>query len=120
VVVASGTRIAMRETLDQALTALLRDEPAVDIFVTEDDTPVEDILDVATPGAAEPTPQTAGEDVAEAPLDATADELIRSANAHFEAAQAAQRDGDWTTYGRELEALQQDLERLMALSGETP
>ena len=120
VVVASGTRIAMRETLDEALTALLRDEPAVDIFVTEDDTPVEDILEAAAPGTAEPTPPAAGEDVAEAPLDATADELIRSANAHFEAAQAAQRDGDWTTYGRELEALQQDLEQLIELTNETP
>jgi uncharacterized membrane protein (UPF0182 family) len=50
--------------------------------------------------------------------DATIDELIQSANAHFEAAETAQRNGDWTTYGREIEALQQDLALLLELTGE--
>ncbi len=49
--------------------------------------------------------------------DATVEELIRSANEHLEAAEAAQQNGDWAAYGRELDALRQDLERLMELTG---
>ena len=47
--------------------------------------------------------------------DETVTSLIDSANAHFEAAETAQRAGDWATYGRELDALKADLERLSQL-----
>jgi uncharacterized membrane protein (UPF0182 family) len=67
---------------------------------------------------AEPGETTEEPTAAPPATDATVEELIQSANEHFEAAEAAQRSGDWTTYGRELEALQQDLERLMELTGE--
>ena len=53
-------------------------------------------------------------------LEGTVEELIISANAHFEAAEAAQRDGDWTTYGEELEALQRDLNQLSQLTNDSP
>ncbi|MCA9976271.1 MAG: hypothetical protein KC413_10995, partial [Anaerolineales bacterium] len=52
--------------------------------------------------------------------NATVDELVQSANAHFAAAEAAQRTGDWSTYGAELEALGQDLQRLLELTNTTP
>ena len=48
------------------------------------------------------------------------EELIQSANDHFTAAEAAQRTGDWTRYGTELEALQQDLQRLLEATQAAP
>lgn len=45
-------------------------------------------------------------------------ELARSAQAHFQAAQACLRQGDWACYGRELEALGADLEALVQATGE--
>lgn len=102
VIVATDTRIAMETSLDRALAALLLETPG-EIVVEEDG-------DTAVPTT--PTVPTA-------PLDASVEELIASANAHFEAAQAAQRSGDWATYGTELDALQSDLSRLMELTGGT-
>lgn len=95
VILASGNRVVMRPTLNEALAALLV-APESDIVVEE--------------------PEGDGEETTSPPADATLAELIESANAHFEAAEAAQREGDWTTYGRELELLRQDLQRLEALS----
>jgi len=96
VIVASGDRVAMRETLDEALLALLGTGPAaIDPDVESPDQPIE-----AIPGFE------------------TVIELVESANAHFEAAEQAQRDGDWATYGTELAALQADLVKLQELSGQ--
>lgn len=115
VIVASDTRIAMRSTLDEALEALLEAEPTA-IVVPE----------------LEPAPETEGETTAEEPAitateapstlpaDATLNELIDAANRHFEAAEQAQRDGDWATYGRELEALQETLQQMSQYIEESP
>jgi uncharacterized protein len=104
VIVATDTRVAMDTSLAGALAQLLLETPGEIVVeengetaVTIDTTPIEI-----------------------APLDATVEELINSANAHFEAAQAAQRSGDWATYGSELDALESDLTRLLELSGTTP
>ncbi len=94
VIVASDTRIAMDTTLDGALAALLDASPSK---IT-----VEEGAEPAADGAVA--------------VDATLEELIQSANAHFEAAEAAQKAGDWATYGEELDALQADLGKLMILS----
>jgi uncharacterized membrane protein (UPF0182 family) len=48
-------------------------------------------------------------------MDVTIEALIRSAGQHFEAAEEAQREGDWATYGRELEALSEALQKLEKL-----
>jgi uncharacterized membrane protein (UPF0182 family) len=106
IIVASGDRLVMRETLQEALTALLEDAPSVDTIV--DEPPVTTDGEVET---GEEPPSTEG-----TADPATIEELIRSANDHFEAAELAQRNGDWTTYGRELAALRRDLEQLMALT----
>ena len=87
VIVAHGSKIAMRDTLTEALT---------DVF-----------SDQAPPLAIEP-----GED--EPTGDAGA--LARSAQAHYEAAQACLTEGDWACYGREQSALQADLEALVELA----
>jgi hypothetical protein len=103
VIVASDTRIAMSETLGEALVALLQLDPQ-DVEAIEEGETVE--LD----GEPQPTPS------APLPSDATVDELIQSANDHFAAAEAAQRDGDWATYGAEIKALSDDLRRLQELT----
>lgn len=111
VIVASGDRIAMRETLEDALLALVQAGPSVaesiEAQVEEQESePAADDENIApTPTPESPT------------IEATIEELTRSANEHFEAAEAAQREGDWATYGRELDALRRDLEQLMELTG---
>ena len=95
----------MGTSLDGALSALLLETPG-DIEVVEEDGEIT---------AVEPTTP-----VETAPLDATVEELISAADAHFEAAQTAQRNGDWATYGAELNALEETLNRLVELTGNTP
>ena len=108
VIVASDTRIAMRETLQEALIALLAVDPDEAPIVPPAGEPVAPVDEGQT---AVPTPS------APLPSDATVQELIRSANTHFDAAEAAQRAGDWAVYGTELQALNDDLRRLMELTG---
>ena len=110
VVVVTSNRIAMEETLEEALAALF-DEEAIIV-----EAPVVDEADTS-----ETESTTTDETVVTEPLsdEATVEELIQSANVHFVAAEAAQRDGDWATYGEEIEALQQDLERLSRLVDES-
>ncbi|HSH05414.1 MAG TPA: UPF0182 family protein [Anaerolineae bacterium] len=104
VIVASDNRLVMRETLGEALTALMSEDPApaVDFTNTNNDTDDDGDGDTTT------TPPL--------PVNATIEELIQSANDHYEAAVAAQQRGDWTTYGLELDALEQDLQRLDQLT----
>ena len=94
VIVASDTRLGMLTTLEGALQNLLGGIPL-------------ETLDGVQPG--DDAPIITG--------DSTVDELIVSANAHLEAAEQAQRDGDWATYGEELDALKSDLAQLEALIG---
>ncbi|MCB9007605.1 MAG: UPF0182 family protein [Ardenticatenaceae bacterium] len=103
VIVATDTRIAMDTSLSGALASLLLETPG-EIVVEEDG---------ETAVTTDTTP------VQTAPVDATVEELINSANAHFEAAQTAQQNGDWATYGAELDALESDLARLVELTGTT-
>jgi len=51
-------------------------------------------------------------------LPGDANGIAKSAQAHFEAADACLKTGDWSCYGDELEALQRDLERLVAVTEE--
>jgi uncharacterized membrane protein (UPF0182 family) len=108
VIAASESRVVMRETLAEALTAVVTDIELQEVadLVSGGQLPPE------TPGTESPPtapPVTVDQDVAA---------LILSADAHLEAAENAQRNGDWTTYGEELEALRQDLEELSDLVGD--
>ncbi len=102
VIVATDTRITMELTLDRALAALLLETPG----------------EIVLEGNGEPVViETDAPLVQTAPIDASVEELISAANAHFEAAEAAQRNGDWATYGTELAALEEALTRLLELTG---
>ena len=108
VIVASGSRIAMRETLGEALLALFSDEA---IIV---EAPVE-----TEPETAEPEPTEVPPVAVDIDLEtATVEELVAAADAHFTSAQTAQQNGDWATYGTELEQLELILDRLVELTGE--
>lgn len=100
IIVASGNRIAMEETLDEALSTLLQQE-----FVRTVDETVQGI-------------QEGTVDLPEG-LSPAVEELIRSAGDHFRAAQEAQQAGDWALYGEELQALSDDLNELLELAGES-
>lgn len=91
VIVASGNRVVMGETLGQALEMLVEGQV---LPITSDQPSDSPTID----------------------LNETARQLIQSANAHLEAAEAAQQAGDWATYGAELELLEQDLQQLLELS----
>lgn len=85
VLVAYGDSVAMAEDFSTALAQ---------------------VIGLAAPPISPPTvPPTASDDVAA---------LARSAQAHYLAAQECLRRGDWSCYGRELEALGADLEALVA------
>lgn len=104
VVVATTNNIAMAETLDEALQAVISGQP-----IRIESPIISTSGSGETPADLDPTPVPSLGD------DATIEELIQSANAHFIAAEEAQRNGDWTTYGAELAALEQDLARLSLL-----
>jgi hypothetical protein len=117
VIVSSDERIVMRETLSQALADLFELAPG-EVAVGDLEGIEGEVVEVIEPEEV----AEGGEETAVSPpevttnTELTVDELIESANAHFIAAEAAQRNGDWSTYGAELEALRQDLEQLEALT----
>lgn len=115
VIVSSGERIVMRETLDAALEALLSNEAAAAVIEAEDiATAAEEEIDTAeaTPTPA-PLPTNAPPTIL---VDATIEELIQLANDQFVAAQTAQQNGDWAEYGLQIEALEQTLRQLEAVT----
>ncbi len=98
VIVASGNRVVMRETLEEAIAALVGEAPPT---VAEGEPPGEG----ASPGG----------------TDVSADiaELVRQANKHYQRAQEARVEGDWARFGEELKALEEVLRQLEQLTGGT-
>lgn len=99
VVVASGNRVVMSETLDQGLEILFGNGAAVSVNGQATDTPAQGALQAASPDANAPT------------LPAT---LLQQAQSHYDKAISAQRAGNWAEYGRELDALGAVLQQLRA------
>ncbi len=98
VVVASNTSVAMAETLGRSLVALSR---ATNGTTTAEFPPRGPV----TGGSTQP-PTSLPADLG------TLEGLISAANGYMEAAESAQRDGDWARYGQEIESLKATLERL--------
>ncbi|HEX9496354.1 MAG TPA: UPF0182 family protein, partial [Candidatus Limnocylindria bacterium] len=97
VILATQDRIAMADSFANALSALFGSAP-----VTQPPPPS------GTPG-----PGPSG-----SPSAATVAQLVKSASDHYAKAQAALRNGDFATYGAEQKALEDDLARLRALTGQ--
>ena len=91
VIVAYGNRIAMRETLDQALSAIFA-------------------FDGAT--LALETTQTSDGQIVPQPRSVTLNDLARRAVSHFDEAQGHLQAGDWSEYGASLQQLENVLRRL--------
>lgn len=110
VIVASGSNVAMRSTLQGALIALLDQAVADAIEVAPTIEALQDFADAQEAqenAASAETPTLAG--------DETVQSLVDSAIGHYDAAEAAIQLGDWATYGFELEALERDLDLLSQL-----
>ena len=114
VIVASGNQIVMEETLSEALTALFASgelsTPAVSNVSTTTDTPQneEETTESENEVSSTTNPEL-GDDVAE---------LAQTASDHYEAAQIALQQGDWATYGEELDKMQELLERLVEVAND--
>jgi uncharacterized membrane protein (UPF0182 family) len=106
VIVATGDRLAMEQTLDEAITAAFGAEP----------TPTPTPTPIPTP---EPTPTPPpGPSPTPAPPDDVA-QLVQSIQDHLDKMQEYAGAGDWTAYGEELDALQADIQRLAELTAES-
>lgn len=92
VILAAGERVVMNETLGGALVQLFGANGAASVR------PLEPAVE---------KPAAAG-----APLQ----DLVRQADEHYAAAQAALQRGDWATYGAEIEAVGQIIKQLVALT----
>jgi uncharacterized membrane protein (UPF0182 family) len=109
IVVASPTEVVWAETLDEALRLLLEAQGGPAPSPSPGPTP--------SPG---PSPSPApSPSVGPAPSPPSGDvaALIEYANLHFELAQEALRDGDFATYGAEIELVEEALRELGALVG---
>jgi uncharacterized membrane protein (UPF0182 family) len=93
VIVAYRDSIVMEPTLDEALNRLFGGS------------------EHQAAATANATPQTAG---APRPETSDVEALVGEARTHFERAIAAQRQGDWATYGEELKRLGETLDRASA------
>ena len=97
VVVAYQNRVVMRETLEAGLATLFGGE----VPRTQDSVSLATADSTVT---ATPRPQ--------APSIPPSQSLIGEARSHYDRAIAAQRAGDWATYGREIQSLGQVLARM--------
>jgi len=102
VVVASGDRVVMGETLDQALDAMFGSGATIAVSGQQQTQQAADTAAAPALGAAAQAP----------PANVSA--LAAEAQAHYDRAIAAQRAGDWATYGKEIDSLGAVLGRLRA------
>ncbi|GAB4460117.1 MAG: UPF0182 family protein [Anaerolineae bacterium] len=111
VILASGDSIVMRETLAEALEALFAEQGA-----SFEQAAADDARDSATtaPPAEAPSPAATPLPGASADLLAlSVTELAQLASNHYDAAQQALQQGDWATYGDELEQMEAALNALV-------
>lgn len=120
VILASGDKIVMEETLAGALVALFEgDEEELLTAVGDTPTPAEEIVTETTEEPTTGDQQPTETDLAASPDLAGRDinELAQLASDYYESAQEALRQGDWATYGEELDKMEQVLNALVDLTG---
>ncbi len=98
IIAASGGDVVMEDTLAEALAQLVN-------------------ISAADLGNIVPLPEDGDDDGGTVEVSDDLQTVIDSANANFEAAQTAQREGDWAAYGAALDRLEQDLNQLELLIG---
>jgi uncharacterized membrane protein (UPF0182 family) len=118
VILATGDKIVMEESLAEALLRLFEDDEGPLTSAASTSPAAEEPL------PSEPVQQTPVEEDASASEVAEAEELANRniaelaqlASSHYEAAQLALKNEDWATYGAELERMEQALEALVQLA----
>ncbi len=111
VILATEDSVVMEETLEESLASLLEAEglpelTSPEIEVSTDIEVVEETAEASTETESVPSVEL-GSDLAE---------LASEANSRYQAAQDALSEGDWTTYGEELEQMEAILARLVELT----
>jgi uncharacterized protein len=106
VVVAHENRVVMGETLEEGLDALFGSGSMAQTRTSSRDS--------ATVTAGSEAPVVGGGIAPAAPPSAAVSELLREAQAHYDRAIAAQRAGNWSEYGREIDQLGAVLRSLRA------
>jgi uncharacterized membrane protein (UPF0182 family) len=101
VILASGEKVVMEETLAEGLVSLFGTEAATA---------------VAAGGARAPSGPVVTDELSSSVAEQVY-ELARQADEHYLAAQEALRTGDWTTYGTQLDAVEQVLKQLVEITG---
>ena len=100
VILASGDRIVMTETLAQGLVALLGElTPAVSELQPDTGT--------------DTTVTPSGDGQADITVSPAVRQLAEEASGYYDAAQQALQDGDWATYGDELDKMENALNELI-------
>jgi hypothetical protein len=107
VIVVSGDKVIMRETLAEGLQALFG-EAGPPLTSAEPST-----VSAESQPAPEATPSVPTE-----PLSEDINQLAITASNHYEAAQKALQNGDWATYGEELEKMKAALDALVRLTSQ--
>ena len=118
VIVASGERIVMEETLSEALTALFEGQPSILAESTSLPTAEEGQAETTTTDQPVIAPDSGESRPAIPPLSGDIGELARSAADHYDTAQTALQAGDWATYGEELEQMKRILDEMVNLTSE--
>jgi hypothetical protein len=107
VILVSGDQVVMRETLAEGLEVLFSEDTST---LTSADAP-------PTAGETETTPEATPPADMEL-LSQDVNQLATTASNHYEAAQKALQNGDWTTYGAELEKMKAALDALVRLTSQ--
>jgi uncharacterized membrane protein (UPF0182 family) len=104
VILASGERVVMSETLSEGLISLFGAGASGA---------------AAGGGQAQPTAPGPGATTSQLPPAAAQQvyNLARQADQHYTAAQAALRAGDWATYGKEQQAMEDAIKKLVEITG---
>ena len=105
VILATADRVIMADNLGLALAELFGSNILAETGLTE-----------LTAGLTSSTPITPSTTPTADLSNATVEQLITRANDAFNQAQAALRDGDWATYGTQMQIVQQALQQLAQLA----
>ena len=109
VIVATNERVVMRETLEEAIAAVVSDEAAVTSPIeTTTETTADDTTGAPTDASATPA--------AEPAVTSGVNDLAQQAIDLFDAGQQALADGDWAAYGAAQDELQIVLQQLAEAS----
>jgi hypothetical protein len=122
VVVGTPSQVVWGDTLQDALNQIYAGQgttgPVASTSPGASGSPGASATPAATTApAGSPTPAAPAAPQPSVSLTGTPQQLIAEANAHYQAAQTALRNGDWATYGKEMNIVQQLLTQLQQVLG---